>query len=265
MLSFDQLIYETQGLENEELEKYLVNFFTPNNYDDYLIDPACNEDEKMDIYDMFHNTEDILVRALMILDKSPLCLEANYVNYLLNEETMVDVWFNTLMHKSGEYNGFSEYGRYAYIRLLNIYAQFLMDIHNVTFAIKVIKRIIQLEGRCSDDNIAKLAYMYSILEKDDEFYELYLNEEFNEMAPYLLLIVVLLKHEEELKAREVLSDFIDRFKYGDYIDHIWELDSNESEEAIALRSAIDICFEEICSVPYFFSWCFDNKEKKLRS
>ena len=209
MLSFDQLVYETENLENEELEKYLINFFTAGNYDDYLIDSTCNEDEKMDIYDMFHSNEDILIRAVMILDRSPLCMEANYVNYLLNEETMVDLWFNTLIHKSSEYYSFTEYGRTSYIRLLDIYAQFLMDIHNVTFAIKVIKRIADLENRYSDENISRLAYMYSVIENADEFYELYLNEEFNEMAPYLLLIVVLLKHEDELKAREVLSDFID--------------------------------------------------------
>lgn len=265
MLSFDQLVYETQDLENEERENYLINFFTANNFDDYLIDESCSEDERMDIYEMFHSSEDILIRALMILDRSPLCMEANYVNYLLNEETMVDLWFNTLMHKSPEFGSFSEYGKASYLRLLNIYAQFLMDIHNVTFAIKVVKRIADLEKGYSDDSIAKLAYMYSIIEKDDEFYELYHNEDFNDMIPYLLLMVVLLKHEDELKAREVLSDFIDKFKYGDYIDRIWELDSNDSAEAVELRSAIDVCFEEICSVPYFFSWCFDNKEKKLRS
>ena len=265
MLNFDQLVFETEQLRGSDLEKYLAGFFTSVNYEDYQIDELCNENEKMDIYDMFHSGEDILVRALMILDKDPLCLEANYVNYLLNDEMMVDVWFNGLLNRSNEYHGFTDYGKVAYRKLLNVYSQFLLDIHNVTFAIKVMKVIKSLEGHYHKEDIGRLSYMYSLIEDDDDFYDLYLNEDFEEMIPYILLMVVLLKHEEDLKAREVFSDFLSQYEKGEYIDHIWELDGDVSDEATELRNAVDICFEEICSVPYFFSWCSDNKERKLRS
>lgn len=265
MSSFKDFIYEADFVEPAKIEEYLIDFFVPNNYHNYLIPKEANEEEINSVYEMFHGEEDILLRASRVLENDPLCLEANYVNFRLNEETLVDVWFNNLFLKESEFNSFTPYGKIEYLGILEIYAKFLTDIHNITFAIKAIKKIVSLEGHYTDATIGRLAYLYSLIENKDGFYDLYINEEFNEIAPYLLLIIVLLKHEDEIKAKEVLSSFLSKFEYADYIDHIWDIENIENKEALELKDAIETCFEELMSVPYFFSWCAENKEKTLRS
>lgn len=265
MSSFKDFIFEADFIESSKIEEYLIDFFVPNNYNNYSIPQEANDEERNSIYEMFHGEDDLLLRTSRVLDNDPLCLEANYVNFRLNEETLVDVWFNNLFLKENDYKDFTPYGKMEYLGILEIYAKFLADIHNITFAIKIIKKVVALEGHYTNNTIAKLSYLYSLIEDKNGFYDLYINEEFNEPSPYLLLIVVLLKHEDEIKAKEVLSSFLSKFEYGDYIDHIWDIENNESKEALEMKDAIEICFEELMSVPYFFSWCSENKKKTLRS
>ena len=265
MYSFDQLVFDTRERDRQDIEKYLTEFFTPEHYDDYLVDSSCNGNEKDAIYEMFHSEGTLLLRALNVLKSEPFCLEANYVNYLLNEEPVTDACFMDIYKRRDEYDSFTDYGKYCYRKLLDLYAQFMLDIHNITFAIKIMNCLVEVEGHYSKDNIVKLSYLYALIEDKDDFYDLYIKEDFDDMVSYLLLMVVLLKHGDQLKAREVLSDFVGRFEYGDYIDHIWDIDSDTSKEAVELRTAVDMCFEEICSIPYFFTWCYENKEKKIRS
>ena len=192
MYSFDQLVYDTKEREKEELEGYLTDIFSPERYDEYLVDPSCNEEERSMVYEMFHAGRPILIRATDILERDPLCLEANYVNYLLNEEPLTDTYFMAIYKRRDEYDSFTEYGRYCYRKLLDLYAQFMLDIHNITFAIKIMKCLIDVEGCCSKDNVVKLSYLYALIENKDDFYDMYIKEDFDDMVSYILLIVVLL-------------------------------------------------------------------------
>ena len=265
MLSFDQLIYDVEMANPEDVKEYLNVFFVSTNYTDYLIDEKAQTEDKMSIKELFDGKEDILVRAININQNNPFCIEAFFVNYCLNEETVLNILMNNMFHKSGEYETFSEYQKMCYLRILNFYVQYLINIHNVTFAIKVLKKVIELQKESTDVDIARLSYLYCLIENKDDFYDLYLNVGFNQIAPYLLLIVVLLKHEDELKAKEVYSEMLSKFEYATFIDHVWDLEDVDDEEAVDFKNTIEACFEEICAIPYFFSWCSDNKEKVLRS
>ena len=91
-----------------------------------------------------------------------------------------------------EYDSFTDYGKYCYRKLLDLYAQFMLDIHNITFAIKIMNCLVEVEGHYSKDNIVKLSYLYALIEDKDDFYDLYIKEDFDDMVSYLLLMVVLL-------------------------------------------------------------------------
>lgn len=265
MLSFDQLVYEIELTEPEAVLKYLENFFVFDNYAQYLIDEKSDSNDKESILKMFQDKEPILQRANTVLNNNNFCIEAFFVCYCLSEETSLNVFMNNMYHKQNEYKLFSEYQKNNYLRILSFYVQFLINIHNITFAIKVLKTIIKLEENYSDIYVSRLAYLYCLIENKDDFYDLYLNVGFRQITPYILLMIVLLKHEEELKAKEVFSELLSKFEYAEYIDHIWDLDDVDDEEAIEFKNIMELCFEEICAIPYFFSWCSDNKELSLRS
>lgn len=265
MLSFEQLQYETGKKENEELEEYLVNFFEVNNFDKYFISELANEEERKDIRAMFEDNEEILERAEIIQERNKLCLEAFYVCFCLEEETTLNSMFNEIYTITNKYKSLSPYEKICLINILELYITFLLDIGNITRGIKVANKICELENRYSDLNIVRLSYMYSLIEDAKGFFDLYTKTSFDEIPPYLLLIVTLLKHDEESKAKEVLNELIDKFKYADFIDHVWELDDNHEIEAEEFKNAMEMCFNELCSIPNFFSWCSENKEKILKA
>ena len=265
MYSFDQLVSDSEFIEDDKIKDFLEDFFVKENLDQYFIDNCVDSKHLKSIQKMFISNEDILLRAKNVLKQDEYCLEAFYIFYRLADETVLNFTMNNIYHKKNQYEMLSKYEKYSVINILNFYVQFLLDIHNLTFAIKVLKTIIKLENNYSTTNISKLSYLYCLLENKKDFYDLYINEYFSEPIPYILLMVVLLKHEEELKAKEVYLDMLKKFKYATYIDHIWDLEEINEEESIEFKNAVDICFEEICAIPYFFSWCQENKEETYRS
>ncbi|MBQ3418726.1 MAG: hypothetical protein IJH31_01145 [Erysipelotrichaceae bacterium] len=266
MLSFAVLLFEAAYIvESEQLIEHFEDFFIPENFDDYLIDDDAGEKDKTSIRRMFCDTGDILTRANSILKDDPFCLEANYVSYRLNEETIVDSYFKGLYLNNINYDSFTNYEKKNYLQALSMYVEFLSEIRYRTLAIKVAKKIAQLEGKYNHDLLLNLAFLYSVTENADEFYELYLNVEFEDIVPYLLLICVELKNDDEIKAKEVLSEFLNKYEYGTYIDHIWDLENDSSMEAVEFKDAVNLCFDELVSVPYFFTWCSNNKERNYQS
>ena len=107
MSSFKEFLYEADFIEPSKIEDYLIDFFVPNNYNNYSIPKEANDEERNSIYEMFHGEDDLLLRSSRVLENDPLCLEANYVNFRLNEETLVDVWFNNLFLKENDFNSFT--------------------------------------------------------------------------------------------------------------------------------------------------------------
>ena len=265
MLSFEQLEYEATFKKQDELEEYLESFFVPYNLEQYIISEKANDDERRAIEDMFDDSEVLYDRAQSVVKENPLCLEAFYVCSCLLDDSTLNVMFNEVLDMAENYENLSPYGKDCLVAILKLYASFLLDISNVTSSIRIIKKVCELEGKYSDNNIVKLSYMYSLIEDDKEFYDLFLKTSFNDIHPYILLLIVLLKHQEEEKAREVLSELIDKFKYADYIDHVWDLEKVDNFEANEFKDAMEICFEDMCAIPNFFSWCKDNKQITYKS
>ena len=135
---------------------------------------------------------------------------------------------------------------------MDFYVEFLLDIRNITTAIKVQRMIIRLSNDLSGKNVNRLSYMYSIVERADDFYRLYLESEFD-AYDYLMLLITLLKHEEGKKAKEVLLDMFKNVKYAEYMDHLWDLDTKDPQQNEFYR-LIEDCYSEINSIPDFFAW-----------
>ena len=63
-----------------------------------------------------------------------------------------------------------------------------------------------------------------------------------------------------MKAREVLIDMFDNIEYGTYLDHVWDLDENDPKQKRFMEIVND-CYEDLSSVPTFFSWVNKTREK----
>lgn len=265
MLSFEQLEYEAAFKKQDELEDYLESFFEPLNFEQYIISDKANDEERKAIEAMFDDDEALYDRAQNIVSEYPLCLEAFYVCTCLLDETSQNLMFTDAYKLVDCYKELSPYEKDCLLSILRLYVTFLLNISNVTGGIRVMNKVCELEGKYSNDSIIKLSYMYAMIEDAKNFYDLFLKTSFNDVHPYILLLITLLKHEEEEKAREVLSELIDKFKYADYIDHVWDLEEVDNIEANEFKDAMEVCFEDMCAIPNFFSWCKDNKQQVYKS
>lgn len=266
MVDFETILLDTRDIQDrEELEDYFEDFFVPNNYNQYEIDEDANDKERKAIYDIFHDDTQISLRIEKILKEDPLCIEALIVLIRIGEDSLINNYLYDQYLRSDEYNNLSVYGKKEYIKLLNLYSVFFSSIRNLTMAIKMTKKAVELEGGYSNASLSQLTWYYSEIEDADAYYDLYLNQELYEAIHYLLLIVVLLKHGRSIQAREVFTELLSRYPYSEYIDHMWDLENDESKEAQEFKETINICFENLISVPDFFSWCQDNKEGGLIS
>ena len=82
MLDFEKLISGPQG-GKDQVEAYLLDFFSKKNRKDYQIDPDADEDQRKAIRIMFESKKDLPERAELALSHDPLCLEAFFVYYLI--------------------------------------------------------------------------------------------------------------------------------------------------------------------------------------
>ena len=206
---------------------------------------------------MFESRRELRKRAQSALDYDPFCLEAFFTYYLLSEDLYVYYSFRECFSKADEYADFSASRQKRYLRILDFFVEFLLELHNITEAIRVQRMIIRLNGEATPLMINRLSYMYQLIEDDEEFYRLYLSNEFDEYD-YLLLLVTLLKHEEEYRAREVLNDMLQKIEYADYLDHIWDLDQSDPKQK-EFYQLVDGCSMQVSSVLDFFGWVNKNK------
>ncbi len=264
MTSLDQLLYDLSRVEKSDLRSYLESFFAPGKFDLYLIDERCAESDIGSISKMF-SEGDVLQKASAILHKDPFCLEAFYVFYKLEEDAPLYYYFESIASKNDEYDSFSDYHKFAYESIMTCFVNFLSDIGNVTGAINNLKIMMAKSDSLYNNNLFRLCYLYAMVENLDDYYKLYLDSGFRDAVSYILLIVVCLKHNEKSKAKEVYMEFLSVYKYADYIDHIWDIEDNNEDEALEIKLALKVCYDDLLAIPYFFAWCYDNKEKLKES
>ena len=257
MVSFKNLVNDFD--ENEKIEEYLLHFFTKTIFKDYEISDDVDSDQLKAIKIMFESKKDLRDRIDDAFSYDPFCKEAFFAYLMISEDVYVQLRFDTYLKELNNYPGFDSYQKSCYITILNFYVEFLLDISNITTAIRIQKLMIQLTNSIEPRDISRLAYMYFSNEICEDFYRLYLDNKFT-LYDYLLLIVTLLKHEEEMKAREVLIDMFDNIEYGTYLDHVWDLDENDPKQKRFMEIVND-CYEDLSSVPTFFSWVNKTREK----
>ena len=257
MLKFDDLV---NNINNEtKIEEQLLSFFTKKNYAEYEISEDANKKQVKAIKTMFDSKKDLSDRIDNAFDYDPFCIEAFFAYLMISEDVFIQLRFNAYYDELDKYGSFSSYQRYCYLNILNFYVDFLLDINNVTKAISVQKMIVKLTNTYSSKSVSRLAYSYFSIEDDDDFYRLYAETEFDTYE-YILLIITLLKHDETLKAQEVLLDMFKNIEYGTYLDHVWDLDENDPKQK-EFAVAVNECFEDITSIPTFFSWVNQTREK----
>ena len=252
-----ELLVSAFAENDEDPQDYLNTFFVKQNLANYRIPDDLHEDDRKAVKIMFESRKDLLKRTRSALDQDPLCLEAFFTYYLLSEDMYVYYSFREYFSKADEFAEFDDSQKRRYLRILDFFVEFLLEIHNVTEAIKVQRMIIRLSGEVTHLTTNRLSYMYMLLEDDGEFYRHYLSNDFDEYD-YLLLLVTLLKHEEEYKAKEVLNDMLAKIEYADYLDHVWDLDQSDPKQKEFYR-LVDGCSAQIDSVLDFFGWVNQNK------
>lgn len=259
-MDFYQLVNDIYQLDNEEKKKSHFNdLFVKTNFKNYEYEESLQADEIKAIKYMFNSKHELCQRAREALDIDPFCVEAIFVYYVLGVDAYVYMMFNDYYAYLSSYGELTIRQKVAFVTILDLYVEFLLDIFNYTQAIKVEKVIIKLTNNIGLKEIDRLSTLYYAIEDDNEFYKLYCEVESFPLESYILLILTLLKHDEELKAKQVLWDMQKNIKNSDYIDHIWDI-QEDNKELMEFYNSVDGCYEQICSVPYFFSWCSQNKK-----
>lgn len=262
MANLLNLVTETSNLYEDELIEYYEDFFDINNLADYSFDSLQNKKEKESSTKMF-GSDDIFERAKKVLDEDNYCLEAFFVFYRMADDYNLYLYFDRMFSNINKYNKLSKYKKFAYKHIMDDFVNFEMELESYTQALAIQIRIIEGLDICGQLEISRLAFLFAMKEDFDSLYDLYIRVGAFDESAYISLIVTALKNNEEIKAIEILSDFLSEFKYADYIDHPWDLEKLEDNDAIRMNEAINATYRLIRSVPYFFHWCLDNKKKEI--
>lgn len=264
MANLFKLITDIAYLEDDELIDYFENFFDIDNLAQYTFDDLSNKKEKESAKKMF-GEGDIFNRAKDILDEDPYCLEAFFVFYRMSDDYNLYLYFDKMFSNLNKYNKLSKYKKFAYKQIMDNFVAFLTEINSPTQAISVQMRLIDKLQICGQAEIIRLSFLFAMKEDFEDLYDLYLKVGFFDESSYICLITTALKNNEEIKAIEVLNDFLEEYKYADYIDHPWDLEKIEDNEAIRMNEAMNACFEFVRSIPYFMPWCKENKGQSAKA
>lgn len=257
MLSFNSLV---NGVKSDtKVDEYLLDFFTKKNYKEYKINDELNRKQSKAIKIMFESRKSIADRVEDAFAYDPFCIEALFAYLMISEDVFLQLRFDSYMDKLDDYPRFNDYAKYCYIIILNFYVDFLLDVNNCSKAIMIQKLVVRLTNKYTSDDVAKLAYAYFTIENADDFYRLYAEAKLT-IYEYLLLMVTLLKHDDKLRAQEVLLDMYENIEYGTFLDHIWDLDLNDPKQK-EFHDSVNECFEDLKGVPTFFSWVNKTREK----
>lgn len=259
MKNFEELLEnDCSRNDQEKVDEYLLKTFTKENFEEYYIDPDANKDEEKAIRIMFESKKDLKKRVEEAFKNDPFCLEAFFAYYMKSDDTFLYLRFETYYSEANNFADLDKYEQKCFIRIMEFYVDFLFEIGNLTKAIKVQKLLIKLTNN-PNRYLEQLVDLYFIIEDVDEMYRLYCENDFS-VREYILLLVTELKHEDEMKAQEVLKDMLSTYKLADYLDHIWDL-KDEVKEEKEFYDIIDMCFEDMITIPDFFSWVAEAKKK----
>ncbi|MCR4855413.1 MAG: hypothetical protein K5908_04515 [Erysipelotrichaceae bacterium] len=260
MADYEDLVNGYNG-DDEGYEEYLLNFFQKKNLKGYSIAKDAGPDSVKAIRTMFESRKPLQERVDLAFSYDPLCLEAFFVYFIMTEDVFLDYRFRSYYEQIGSYGDLGSYQRAAFIRIMEYYTEFLLDIRNYTRAAKVQRTITRLTNRLDRHNCDRLAVFYARLEEADDFYRLYTEAEDFSVNAYIMLVVTLLKHDDERRAKEVANDMFDHIELSSYIDHLWDLDYSDPAQK-EFYEAVENSYEYIRSIPDFFTFMNIVREKR---
>lgn len=257
MTNYEQLV---KGVENSKnLEEYFLDFFTKDNLKNYEINSELSPYEVKAVKHLFKSKKDLRDRIDEALEMDALCMEALFAYMMLTEDLFLSYRFEHYYKEVvPQYYELTKRQKNDFIVFMEYYLDFLIDISNITKAIKVLKTIIKITNDHSEKYISKLAKLYHYNEDVEGLYRLYQYNEFT-FKDYLLLLLTLLKHEDENRAKDILSDMFEKIEYSEYIDHIWEIDEDDPKQK-QIATQIEELYDDLLAVPDFFSWISRIKE-----
>ncbi|MDO4940384.1 MAG: hypothetical protein Q4E33_01670 [Erysipelotrichaceae bacterium] len=251
-ITYEKLLETLRTMEPDKRKEYLTNFFVTKNYKNYEIEKNSPIAYKLVMRYLFSSGIDIEKRAYKAIDKYYLCREAFVIVYMVADNAYAHACFKFLYSEKDQYPDFSEFERTAYLQTLDLFVDFAISIGNYTLAQKVENLMVVTTYPNSSNHIERLTYILYMKEDIDEMYRVYCEANDYSVTSYILLMLTLLKHDDELRTKEVLREFIDKYTYGKYLGRIWELDEREAEGAYFF-DAVDSCYDKILSVPDFFA------------
>ena len=258
MADFDSFLSEYDKRQVEALS-FFEGYFTRAGLKEYVIDEAADKDSIKAIKTMFTSKKDLRERCDVAFSYDPLCLEAFFVYYVLAEDIYVSYRLDAYYQELVSFADLPAYNQRCYLRILEFYVEFLMDVGNFTKGIKVERQLRKMAPQYCKGKTNRLSFMYSQIEEADDFYRFYLDEEFD-TYDYLLLIVTLLKHDDRIRAKEVTQDMFQNIEYASYLDHLWDLDMNDPAQK-KFYQTVDDAYDFIKGVPDFFTFINVVREK----
>lgn len=249
------------GIEkNTNLDEYLKKFFSKSNFKNYECFESATEEDVKSIRILFESNKPFTERISKVLKVNPFCIEALFLYVVSYPPVFIDQKLEAYYDSADKFAKFTEYQKDNYFEILNLYSEFLQNINNITKSILVDKLIVKFYGY-ADKLVDRLAYDYFTLEDEENFYRLYADTDLSTYA-YLLLINTLLKHNDKLRAKEVLFDFFDNVEYATYLDHVWDLKEDDVDQK-EFAEIVNDCNEDLMSVPTFYSFVYETKQSYL--
>ena len=255
---YETLLRQT-SYGTEDPEAFLGSFFRRENLKEYAIEAGLDRGQLKAIRYMFESRKELLGRAEKALDIDPFCSEAFLVCFIMLPDVYLNDSFRFYFDLASSYGDMDRHEKLNYLRILDLYVDFLMDIGNISRAIKVQQMLIRLNKGGSTVQFDRLAMMYFLLEDESEFYRLYAG---NDLSGYslLLLVLTLLKHDDTFRAKEVLKEFMAKEPCASYLDHLWDIDHDDPAQK-AFDDLLLSLSDQIDSIPDFLDWVREVKEE----
>ena len=252
LFDYDKLVDTVKRTEPSKRLEYLSNFFVSKNLKNYVIRKDSSLPYKLVLKYLFSSHLNIEERAYKAIDKYVFCYEAVFIIYMVSDEAYAYSYFKYYYEMKDSFPGFSDNEKAAYLKILDLYVDFLIEIGNYTQAQKIENLLMMFSNADTNKEIDRMIYILYMKEDAKEMYKLYCENNDISIESYILLMITLLKNDEELKTKGVLSEFVSKYTYGEYLGRIWDLDTKE-EDAMEFFDIVDSCYDKILSVPDFFA------------
>lgn len=256
-LTYNDILDEISEMNIDERKAFFESFFVRDNLSNYYLDDVLSENERGAVELLFEGQGSLSERVMEALNKDGNCREAFLVSDSILDDVITYDNFRKLSKRVGEFESLSPYSKASFLTALEMYSDFLTSIQNITGAIRQLKTMLSLCDNPGYHRYVKLAFLYGLLEDHESLYELCESIDCEDCFIYLVTIVTLLKHGDD-RAEDIFHDMLRQFPESSYIDHMWDLDMSKAENA-RLADNVDDCYDMICSLPDFFSWCNEHK------